>query len=139
MKIGIYYFTRTGNCKRIGEKIGEKLNLEVYPIKDDVDWTGFKAYFKFQSYAKGKKKMEITYYDTDKFDRFILVSPVWGSRMPPTVKLFLENIPMEKVDMVVSSKMDKMRGIEDANRIVHIKQYSSGEDEKIEEYIKTFE
>lgn len=82
--------------------------------------------------------MKITYHDTDKFDRFILVSPVWGSRMPPTVKLFLENIPMEKVDMVVSSKMDKMRGIEDANRIVHIKQYSSGEDEKIEEYIKTF-
>lgn len=137
MKTGIYYFTRTGNCKRIAEKIGKKLNLEVYPIEDNVDWSGIKAYFKFQAYAKGKKELRITHKDTEEFDRFIVVSPVWGSRMPPTIKLFLEKIPLDRVDMIVSSKMDKMRGIENANHIVHIKQYKKEEDKKIEEYINT--
>lgn len=139
MEKGIYYFTRTGNCKRIAEKIGKKLNSEVYPIEDNVDWSGIKAYFKFQAYAKGKKELKIAHKDTKDFERFIVVSPVWGSRMPPTIKLFLEKIPMDRVDMIVSSKMDKMRGIENANHIVHIKQYKKEEDKKIEEYINTLE
>ena len=46
MNIGIYYFTRTGNCKRIAGKIAGHLHLHPYAIEDDVDWNKIKAYFK---------------------------------------------------------------------------------------------
>ena len=68
-------------------------------------------------------------------DRIILVSPVWGSRMPPAVKKFLENIPLEKVDMIVSSKIDPMRGIDACHACVHIKQIKKQEDLILREYL----
>lgn len=136
MNIGIYYFTRTGNCKRIAEKIADRLHLNSYAIEDDVDWKGIKAYFKFQAYAKGKKELKLRYEGAPQsMDRIILVSPVWGSRMPPTVKKFLENIPLEKVDMIVSSKMDQMRGIDACHACVHIKQFKKQEDLILNEYL----
>ena len=136
MNIGIYYFTRTGNCKRIAKKIADRLHLHPYAIEDDVDWKGIKAYFKFQAYAKGKKALKLRYEgDPPSMDRIILVSPVWGSRMPPAVKKFLENIPLEKVDMIVSSKIDPMRGIDACHACVHIKQFKTQEDQILREYL----
>ena len=136
MNIGIYYFTRTGNCKRIAEKIAARLHLHPYTIEDDEDWKGFKVYFKFQSYAKGKKELKLHYEgDPRSMDRIILVSPVWGSRMPPTVKKFLENIPLKKVDMIASSKIDSMRGIDACHACVQIKQFKKQEDMILREYL----
>lgn len=136
MNIGIYYFTRTGNCKRIAEKIASKLDLDAHEIKDNVDWKGWKAYVKFQAYAKGKKEFRLEYDgDLRAFDRLIVVSPVWGSRMPPAVKKFTGQEPPAKTDMIVSSKFDKMKGIEGFHRIVHIRQNEKKEDKLIDEYI----
>jgi len=137
MNIGIYYFTRTGHCKRIAEKIGMQMGLVAHPINDDIDWKGWKAYLKFQAYAKGKKELHLEYEgDVQAFDRLIIVSPVWGSRMPPTVKQFVEQMPLKKVDMIVSSKMDKMKGIEDCHHVVHIKQTEKRVDRILDEYIR---
>ena len=136
MNIGIYYFTRIGNCKRIAGKIAGHLHLHPYAIEDDVDWKGIKAYFKFQAYSKGKKELKLRYEgDPQSMDRIILVSPVWGSRMSPAVKKFLENIPLEKVDMIVSSKIDPMRGIDACHACVHIKQIKKKEDLIFREYL----
>lgn len=138
MNIGVYYFTRTGNCKRIAEKIASQLKLNARAIKDDVNWNGWKAYLKFQSYAKGKKDLNLEYDgDIQTFDRLIVVCPVWGSRMPPTVKKFVEQVPTKKVDLIISSKLDKMKGIEDYHHTVHIKQSKTKEkeDKVIDDYI----
>ena len=136
MNIGIYYFTRTGNCKRIAEKIADRLHFNSYVIEDDVDWKGIKAYFRFQAYAKGKKELKLRYEgNPQSMDRIILVSPVWGSRMPPAVKKFLKNIPLEKVDMIVSSKIDRMKGTDTCHACIHIKQFKKQENLMLNEYL----
>jgi hypothetical protein len=113
MTCHVYYFTRTGNCERIARKLAERLNCEPYSIRDNVDWQGLGAYFKFQAYAKGKKQLTV-FCDGEpaKADVLIVVSPIWGSRLPPTVQKFLAPLALEKVHLVTVSKMDALRGRE---------------------------
>ena len=58
MNIGIYYFTRTGNCKRIAEKIADRLHLHPY-ILLKMMWTGkdSKSILNFSRMQKGKKNL----------------------------------------------------------------------------------
>lgn len=136
MKIGIYYFTRTGHCRRIANKIASQLKLSANQIKDDINWKGWRAYFKFQSYAKGKKPIKLDYEgDIHSYDHLIIVSPVWGSRMPPSVKQFADQVSGDKIDLIVSSRMDKMRGTERFHRVIHLRQNDKNNDKIIQDYI----
>lgn len=113
MNLVIYYFTRTGHCRRIANKLAADLNLSAHQIQDDINWKGWRAYFKFQSYVKGKKPIKLDYAgDIHSYDQLIIVSPVWGSRMPPSVKQFVDQVSGDKIDLIVSSRMDQMRGPE---------------------------
>lgn len=137
MNMGIYYFTRTGNSKRVAEKIGEKLHITPVELKDDVNWKGIGAYFKFQAYVKGKKELRLQKdLDVSDKDRLIVVFPVWGSRMPPTVTAFLREVPVEKVDLVATSMGDRLKGGEVFHHCITIRKIKKAEDQMIEAYLK---
>jgi flavodoxin len=40
MELQVVYFTRTGNSKRVAEKIAKKLNVSIIEIKDNKSWKG---------------------------------------------------------------------------------------------------
>jgi len=117
----VYYFSRTGNSERIARKLAERLSCPLFLISDDVNWNGFGAYFKFQSYAKGKKPLTVICKGkSDNACEIIVVSPIWGSRLTPTVQKFLSEIEKDKVHVVTSSMMDHLRGGEGFKSVTEI-------------------
>lgn len=110
-KYQVYYFSRTGNSERIAKKLANSLSCPLFRISDDVDWHGFGVYFKFRSYVKGKKSLTVICNgNPDDAGEIIVVSPIWGSRLTPTVQKFLSVIKKDKVHVVMSSMMDHLRG-----------------------------
>ena len=103
MKIGLVYYSRTGNTKKIAKILEEKFkekNTEVDLIEiEHVKKPGF--------FAAGKasmKQLELpiknNHFDIQKYDIIIIGSPTWGGRPSPFVKSFInkaENIKGKKV------------------------------------------
>ena len=135
-KYQLYYFTRTGNSKRIADKLAARLTCKQYRISDDVDWKGLGAYLKFQAYAKGKKALAVT-CDGNPTDaaEIIVVSPIWGSRLTPAVQHFLAQVSRGKVHIVTTSMMDALRGGEGYLSVTEIMGRKKNEDAQIDRLV----
>ena len=82
----MFVFSRSGNSERIAKKLADELSCPLFRISDDVNWLGFGIYFKFQSYLKRKKALTVICNgNPDHAHEIIVVSPIWGSQLTPTV------------------------------------------------------
>ena len=114
MSYKVVYFTRTGTSRRIAVKIAEKLACEVIQITDNKNWNGILGYIKAGYYASTHKTVEISVSKkTEAGDQLVVVSPFWAGDLAPAVKVFLETVPKDKVDLIIdagSSVVDSLYG-----------------------------
>ncbi|MEA5040468.1 MAG: hypothetical protein VB086_11605 [Clostridiaceae bacterium] len=117
----VYYFSRTGNSERIAKKLAGGLSCPLFRINDDADWRGIRAYIRLASYAKGKRPLKVICDgDPGMAQEIIAVSPIWGSRLTPSVQKFLSAISKERVHIVTSSMMDHLRGGEGFQSVTEV-------------------
>lgn len=134
----VYYFTRTGNSERIAKKIAAGLSCEAFRITDRVDWSGIGIIFKFLRYADGKKDLNVTSDGNPAdADELIVVSPIWGSRLTPTVRQFLAPIAKNRVRLVTSSAGSPLRDPEGYKSVTGIMKSKKNEDEMIRQLLLT--
>lgn len=139
MKYQVYYFSRTGNSRRVAETIAAKLSCPIYPITDDVDWTGIKGYLQFYRYSKNKKTPSLR-FEGDPRDGsiIILVSPIWASGLPPTINEFIKNMDRSAIHLITTSMMEtdlKEQGFCSLTKIIKSKK---NEEAMIDEFAKNF-
>ena len=104
MNYRIVYFTRTGNSKRVAEKIANMLSCETIQITDNMDWKGSLGFIKGGYYALKNKHVDIKIPDNlDIADEFIVVTPLWAGRVTPAIKTFLETTTLDKIHLIVTS------------------------------------
>lgn len=104
MKRKVFYFTRTGTCKRIAEKIAGSLLLDLVQLLDNQNWKGFFGYWKAGFFASTKRSVEIEIQcDLSDIEEIILVTPIWAGSIAPVTQAFLKIFPRNKVHLVVSS------------------------------------
>jgi len=104
MNYKVVYFSKTGNSKRVAEKIGSKLACDVIEITDNKNWKGIIGFLKGGYYASTKKDVEIKVpKNLDDADELIVVSPLWASGVAPAIKSFLKTTTLNKVHLVVTS------------------------------------
>ena len=103
MKIGLVYYSRTGNTRQVAKTLEEKLkekNAEVDLIEiEHVKRPGF--------FAAGKASMnqldlpiKNNDFDMQKYDVIVVGTPTWAGRPSPFAKVFInkaENIKGKKV------------------------------------------
>lgn len=103
MKIGIVYYSRTGNTKKAAQILEEKFKegkAEVDLIEiEHVERPGF-----LKAGKSAMKQLELpiknTDFDMKKYDFIIAGSPTWGGNPSPFVKTFMDtakNIKGKKV------------------------------------------
>lgn len=103
MKIGMIYYSRTGNTKKIAKILEEKLkekNNEIDLIEiEHVKKPGF-----FKAGKASVKQLELPIKNTDfnmeKYDTIILGTPTWAGKPSPFIKSYLnkaENIKGKKI------------------------------------------
>jgi len=93
----VIYFTATGNTREVAQMIAEQAGADLYEIKLQKPLPESE----FGVYVKGiammlKKKNPALYEDFPAlaaYDTLFIGTPVWGSKMAPPVKAFLEACP----------------------------------------------
>jgi flavodoxin len=102
MKCAVLYFTRTGNSKRVAEKIASEIGVKAIEITDNKNWNGVIGYIKAGFYASANKNVDIKVNDEYKnADQYVVISPVWAGKPTPAIMSFLKLVDSNKVNLVL--------------------------------------
>jgi len=138
MNYKVVYFTRTGNCKRIAEKISKRLECEMIEVTDNKKWTGFSGFMRGGYYSSMNRKVEIeTSKKVEGYDELVVISPLWAAGITPAIKKFLLTVPSDKVNLVISSSGSILKKAKDYKSVSNIIENKNNEDEVIENLVKT--
>ena len=112
MKTLVLYYSYSGKTKTIAEELAEKETADIVEIKDAKRPGKLKAYIAGIIAAGTGKAWPIQPLDVDltKYDRLILLAPVWANNPPPPFNAMLEKLPERKS---VHIKMVSMSGKSD--------------------------
>jgi menaquinone-dependent protoporphyrinogen IX oxidase len=91
MKQAVLYYSISGHCAAIAQKIAKETGSPVFEIQPVRKWSGFLAYPICGFQARLKKKVALKKIDTDlkQYDRLIVVSPIHASCVSAVVRSFL--------------------------------------------------
>ncbi|BEP28177.1 flavodoxin family protein [Helicovermis profundi] len=136
MNYKVVYFTRTGSCKRVADKISKELNCDKVELCDDKNWKGFIGFFKAGYYTSKNKnvKIELKGNIEDK-DNIIVVSPLWAGSLPPATRLFLEDRKLEEIDLVLVSGGSFIKNKPNCKSISEITNKLKNEDKVVSELV----
>jgi flavodoxin len=136
MKYQIVYFTRTGNSKRIAEKIGQHLNIVPISISDNKWWKGIIGYIRAGFYSTIDKKVNITFSKPlIDYDEIIVVSPLWAGGTAPATRAFFKMYSPKITHLVVTSIGSTLKQRSGYKSVTDIIQREKNEDEVIEKLI----
>ena len=98
-KILIAYYSKTGNTKKVAEKISKILNADIDDIIDKTNREGIKGWVLGGRDAMKEKETEIEYKkDPSKYNVVIIGTPVWAFTLTPAVRTYLkDNKKIKKV------------------------------------------
>ena len=108
MKSLVLYFTRTGNSKRIAQKISDRSDCEIVEISDGKNWQGIWGFIKggYHSSTWKTTNPKLTpEVDLASFDRVVVISPMWAGNVAPAVFSLLmnENDNIKELHLVIKS------------------------------------
>jgi len=91
MKALVVYFSRTGNTKKVAQKIKQNLKCDIEEIKDAVKRQGVMGYMKCGAHSSLKMctKIHATKKDPSKYDIVIIGTPVWAFNMASPVRTYI--------------------------------------------------
>jgi len=91
MKTLVVYYSRTGNTKEVAIKKAKEIGADLHEIKTPVKTKGFIGYMRcaFQSLRQKKIPINVPPNLSD-YDRVVICTPVWASKMSAPVYSFLK-------------------------------------------------
>jgi flavodoxin len=115
MSCRVFYFTRTGNSKRVAERIAEKVECGISEITDDISWKGLLGWLRGGFYSLQGKETNISISETGdigSYDKIVLVAPLWAGNTAPAGYTFIKKYREEikKLHVVIcndGSKVEK--------------------------------
>ncbi len=93
-KIGIVYYSMSGNVEYVVKKIERQLDVDLIPIIPVKEYPtkGFKKFFwgGKSSVMKETPSLEPYQFDASKYDEIIIGTPVWASSFAPPIRTFIK-------------------------------------------------
>ncbi|MBW3017728.1 hypothetical protein KY325_01060 [Candidatus Woesearchaeota archaeon] len=91
MKALIIYYSRTGNTRKVAQKIKSNLKCDIEEIKDAVKRQGAMGYMKCGAHSTLKMctKISATTKDPSKYDLIIIGTPVWAFNMASPIRTYI--------------------------------------------------
>jgi len=134
MKKIVVYYSMTGNCEYVAEKIREKTKADVLRIKPIKEYPskGFRKFFVGGKSAVMKElpTLEEYKFDSSKYDEIIFGLPVWASSVTPPMRTFIVNnkeaLKGKKLSVFVTmSGNGANKVIEDMRKILDIDKFDN--------------
>lgn len=87
----VVYVTRTGNARRIAERLAARLQGRAFLIEDKVNRMGFWGYLRAGYHSSTKKATPIgdPGVDLSAADTVVMVQPIWASGVVPPLRSWL--------------------------------------------------
>lgn len=137
MNYQVVYFSRSGNSKRVAEKVAQQLGVPLIQIDDHKWWEGPIGYIRAGFYATVDKKVKITLSKPLQDDTLcIVVSPLWAGDTAPAVRAFFKLFPKEKSHLIVTSIGSTISKRENYISVTDVVKRNENEDEVIHHFIK---
>jgi hypothetical protein len=134
----VIYFTRTGNSRRVAEKIANKLSLEAIEITDNMNWKGISGFIKGGYYASKNKDVEIKIPENlDYSEELIVVTPLWAGKVAPAISTFLKTKALEKIRLVVTSDGSKLKDRSGYKSVCDIIKSKNNEEDVISNFVNS--
>lgn len=94
----VLYYSYSGHTRQIAEELASKESADIAEIKDLKRPGTFKAYTAGSFAAIRGKAWEIQPLDADpaKYDKLILLAPIWAGNPAPAFNAVLEKLPAGK-------------------------------------------
>lgn len=136
MNSKVIYFTRTGNSKRIAEKIAAKLDCDLVKVDDHRNWNGFFGFIKAGFFSSTNRSVKIDLDgNLDGTDVYIVVTPLWAGGISPAIRAFLKNVDPGVVHLVVSSDGSYLKSGQKFKAIYNIANNENLEDATIDNLV----
>ncbi|MEI7884908.1 MAG: hypothetical protein WCI30_06110 [Clostridia bacterium] len=140
MNYQVIYFTRTGNSKRVAEKLAKSLACAAIEIRDNVNWNGFFGFMKGGYYASFNKNVDIKVTgNIDDVDELVLVTPMWAGKITPAAKAFLKMSPIAKINLVVTSGGSSLKERAGFKSVTDVCENQKNEDIVLAELVKSLQ
>jgi flavodoxin len=140
MNYQVVYFTRTGNSRRVAEKIANGLSLPALEITDNMNWKGISGFIRGGYYASKDKDVEIKIPPKlDDSAELIVVTPLWAGKAAPAISTFLKARALEKIHLVVTSGSTTIKDRSGYKTVCDIVKKENNEDTVISDLVKTLE
>jgi len=138
VKYKVVFFTRTNNCKRVAEKISDKLACEAILITDNMNWKGILGFIKAGYYSSTNKNVDIKVLgNLDVVDEYIVVTPLWAGGIAPATRTFLKTTPIDKVHLVVTSNGNHVKNRSGYKSVSDITKNNNNEELIINDLVKS--
>ena len=138
MSYKVVYFTRTGTSRRVAEKLANSLSCDIIEILDDRNWNGILGFIKGGFYATQNKSVDIRLSKKlEDDDEVILVTPLWAGGLAPATREFLRTMPIEKVQLVVTSNGSTLKKPTGYKSVTDIVKSNNNEDQILDELVKS--
>jgi len=132
-KLGVIYFTRTNNSKRVAEKISNKLSCNLVQVTDNINYKGIFGYLKAGSYSMRNKHVDIEFLgDLDGVEEYIFVGPLWAGGLAPAMRTLIKQFQRDKVHLVVISTESHVEDRSGFLSVHDIENKTGNEDQVIE-------
>ena len=105
----IVYYSYSGTTRKIAEELSKNETADIFEIKDYKPLGKLKAYTAGIIASMRGKAWQIKPPDIElsKYDKLILLAPVWANNPPPAFNAMLEHLPPGKS---IDIKMVSMSG-----------------------------
>ncbi|MDH5806384.1 MAG: flavodoxin [Candidatus Methanomethylicaceae archaeon] len=91
MKCLVVFYSRTGNTKKVAEKIAEMLNCDLEEIIDIKNRSGLLGFLRsgFEAVLKKLTIIAKTKYNPDDYDLVIIGTPVWAGTISTPIRTYM--------------------------------------------------
>ncbi|QVK21625.1 hypothetical protein KHQ82_04690 [Mycoplasmatota bacterium] len=103
----ILYFTRSGTCKKVSEILSQTIDSEVLELKDNMNWRGLLGFIKggYHSFKESRIEYDIKEIDFSNYDQIYIVSPIWASKVQPTIRTFIKENNLQNAQLILVQGM----------------------------------
>jgi len=141
MKTLVTFYSRTGNTRKIGEKIAATLRADMDEIIDKKNRKGIIGWISGGRDSFRKKYTEIeAKKDPSKYDLAVVGTPIWTGSATPAIRTYLSRNKFNKIAFFCSCGGSKGKSFDEMEKLskkpvaVLVLRQSESSDSKIKEF-----
>lgn len=101
-----------------------------------MDWDGALGYMRAAKHAMKNGAVAIQIHgQIGEADEYVVVSPMWCGKITPAIRKLLDEVPKEKVHLIVSSGGMNLKERDGYMSVLDIMKSKHNEDQLIEEFV----